>query len=98
MEKFYIPYKSNKPAWTYVNGHRLIIVSTDSETFSGEGFDDVDSVQELECDMADIESTIAALQEDLIETGESGGVVIAPTDIDPDELLESLSRELPWIQ
>ena len=92
MEKFFIPYKADKPASICVNGHRLIIVTTDSDTFEATELEH-DSVQEVECEADDLENMLAHLG-----TEHSTGVVLAPSDIEHDELIASLSEELPWIQ
>jgi len=93
MEKLFIPYKEDKPAYVYINGHCLIILSTDGESLEAAQCVDLDSIQELECNPSDMESIIASLHEDV-----KGGIIITPTDVNPDELVESLAEELPWIQ
>ena len=93
MEKFFVPYKSDKPVSVCVNGHELIIVASDSDSLLGADFMEHDFVKELECEPDDVEVMLANLGSE-----HSPGVILAPSDIEPDELIESLTQELPWIQ
>jgi hypothetical protein len=93
MEKLFVPYKQNKPAYVSVNGHQLVIVSTDHEALEAALCFDSDSLHELEADPEDLESIIESLKGEI-----EGGIVFAPAEISPDELVESLQAELPWIQ
>lgn len=76
-----------------VNGHKLVIISPDEEALESASSFESDSLHELEYDPADLESTLAILQNEV-----QVGIVLAPENISPDELIESLSDELPWIQ
>jgi hypothetical protein len=93
MEKFFVPYKADKPVCVSVNGHDLIIVTADIESLMEAEFMEHDSLQEYECDLDEVEELLAD-----IGMEHQTGVVLAPADIEPKDFIESLSQELPWIQ
>lgn len=93
---FYIPYTDGKPAIININGHKLLLVTSDhkelEESLPLFGADSVVVVEE---------SDIKELKDNTIEEIASlveGGVVIAPEDVDLKQVVKDLAQELPWLQ
>lgn len=95
MEKYFVVRQDGSPAAMIINGHRLVIISSDRndleahlELFDGESLEQIeaeDVVTEDDPDLLEIASSVNA------------GVVLAPDDVDVEELIQSLEDELPWI-
>ncbi|MCO6431205.1 MAG: hypothetical protein J5J00_10120 [Deltaproteobacteria bacterium] len=96
MADVYIPFAGDKPAALDINGHRLIILSTEEEWLQ-EGLD------YLGGDRVERYSTFssrAELHDATTKLAKSydAGVVIAPADVQMADLIHNLQSELPWIQ
>lgn len=95
MANLFIPYSAGRPASLTINGHRLLIISSDKNDleqhlpmFGG------DSLREME-DWGSRAEQEATLEELAGEVG--GGVVVAPEELDLLEVIRNLESELPWI-
>ncbi|MCB0334079.1 MAG: hypothetical protein KDD55_11305 [Bdellovibrionales bacterium] len=96
MNKYFIACEDGRPAAMLINGHRLVIISSDPG--------------DLEDHMERIGGTILAELGDLdvpdeedprlleLASSVDAGVVVAPDDLDVSELIRNLEDELPWIQ
>ncbi|MDC0357527.1 hypothetical protein OAO01_01830 [Oligoflexia bacterium] len=96
MTEYFIPYAGKQPASLNINGHKLVIVSQDRQEL-------MDHLQVLGGDrLEELRSGASReeeqeLLEDLADRID-GGVVVAPSDIELDEVIRDLQSELPWIQ
>lgn len=88
----FIPYKAGKPALVAVNGHRLIVLAPRQEALEGSEYLHADSIEELEVSQESLESALLDLNHD-----GSTGVVVTPDDLSADELIDTLSDQLPWV-
>ncbi len=96
MERYFIPYLGSYPATLSINGHKLLVVSSDPiEIQDSLGLFGADSVRSVEGEGSRAESR--AVLEELAEEVD-GGVVIAPEDVGLHQTLHDLEEELPWIQ
>ncbi len=93
MEKLFVPYKQDKPACLFVNGHKLIVLSEDERTLESIVEIDSDSFKEVIFSPSELDNVLTTIQREV-----SGGVIVAPQDVDPDDLIKSLQDELPWVQ
>lgn len=95
MKVMYTPYTGKKPVPFTVNGHKLLIISSDQELFE-ENLERVGAERIGTIRFGDtMEEERAAL--DRLAEAVEGGVVVASADLELDEILANLSRELPWI-
>jgi hypothetical protein len=95
MEKVYVPYLNDLPATISVNGHRLVIVSKDSQIL----LKDLkviggDSVREI--------SILDGLQDEALALAQlattiKGGVVMAPKTMRLSAMIKNLEKQLPWL-
>ncbi len=96
MNKYFVTCEDGKPASLLINGHRLVIISSDPG--------DLEDHMELlgGTTLAELGDMETPDEEDprLLElaTSVDAGVVVAPDDIDVSELIRNLEDELPWIQ
>lgn len=92
MSKFFVPYHGDTPATIDVKGHRILVVWTQDDDLEAD-LDrfGADQIKELESATEDNEM-LAGLANEI-----RGGVVLAPPGIDATTMLESLSRDLPWV-
>lgn len=96
MGTLYVPYHNEQPSVIVVNGHRLLLLSEDSEAFfESERLRPIQSVREFSG-----EDPVYELEEQVLRhiPKYSAGLVVVPPELDIDEALESLEEELPWIQ
>lgn len=95
MSIFFVPYFDNTPATIEVNGHKLLIVASDSEDLQQEmssiGAEEIREVI-VEKEDEEIPAALADLAADI-----GGGVVLTPPGVRPLEMIDSLVKELPWI-
>jgi hypothetical protein len=95
MTVFFVPYSGDAPAAIEINGHKVLIVASDSEDIQTDlsliGADDVREVY-LGRDDEDISEVLADLAANV-----GGGVVMTPPGVSPSDMIDNLSRELPWI-
>jgi hypothetical protein len=96
MERYYVPYRGDKPAVVSVKGHSIIIVSSYREELerhlSEVGADRCEVLPGAETPEEQM-SVLAGLSEEI-----KGGVVVAPESFSLDDLLKSLEGQLSWIQ
>lgn len=96
MTVFFVPYTDNAPAPVSINGHRVLIVASDSEDIVQElstiGADEIREIHVVKDDDEEISQALAELAADI-----GGGVVLTPPGITPRVMIDNLSRELPWI-
>ena len=96
MTNYYVPYSGNRPASLSINGHRVIILSTDAESLGDSltlvGGDRVKMVRVSES-KEDQEQMLTRIAKSI-----NGGVVIAPSDVAMEDLIRNLQSELPWVQ
>ena len=92
--KFFVPYSHNLPQALEINGHRLVIVSTDSDGMR-EGLDVIggDEIREIEVE-GDPASQEYALAELALQA--NGGVVLAPHGVSLRAMIDNLESNLPW--
>lgn len=96
MARLFVPYIGKNPAPIVINGHRLLIVSAQKSVlkeglplFGGNRvrtLPEVNSEQEKE------------LQLSQLAERSNAGIVVAPQEMEVDELLKNLENELPWLQ
>ena len=93
MEKLFVPYAAdNTPAAIEINGHRVLIVSTDPGEMKEE-LAIVGGTEVREFEYHDNEPQALA---DLAASIK-GGVVLAPPGVSVSAMITSLSAQLPWI-
>ena len=93
LNAVFVPFTEGQPALLTVNGHRLLLVATEAEDFSGQlGLFDAEELREVHIDEA-IEDTLAQLSDE----GQAG-VVVVPPGASAFDVIESLYSELPWVQ
>ena len=95
MGKVFVPYAGKEPASIDINGHRLIILTTEPDSLE-EGLPLIggDSVQPYSS--FNNPEELKQASEELAKTCEAG-VVIAPAGVELIELLRNLENQLPWI-
>lgn len=95
MAKLFVPFVDNYPAAVEINGHRVVIVSAESDEIIADlELLGGDEIREMELSGAEEEATeaLAALAADV-----HAGVVLTPPGISPSTLIKSLEQDLPWI-
>lgn len=96
MKDIFVPYVGNKPAAMYINGHKLLILSTEREAFESQlEVLGADSVKRLKTTQSpkEQEKIISKLAKKI-----KGGVVISPNNMELHDLIKNLEHELPWVQ
>ena len=96
MASLYVPYIGKKPAPLIINGHKLLILSTNKEIFE-------DDLKILGADnIKQIKSLNSPLEQEKILTKlakkSNAGVVLSPNGMHLNELIRNLENELPWVQ
>lgn len=95
MGKMYVPYQKDHPATICVNGHKLVIVSKSSNTFTKDlEMVGGDSVREIALN-GDTQDEALALAH--LATTIQGGVVMAPNSMRLTTMIKSLEKQLPWL-
>lgn len=91
----FVPYIGKKPAALEINGHTLIILSTNREAVeSSLDILGADHLVRLGSDSPEAqEQVLTNLAKEI-----KGGVVISPGDIEVPDLIDSLRQDLPWVQ
>lgn len=96
MGFLFVPYSGKSPAPVTINGHKLLILSVDSDdikrhlpVFGG------DTVKKIKTGYTPEEQTeqLAKLARKV-----KSGIVITPSELDVDGLLKNLESSLPWVQ
>ncbi len=98
MEKVYLyaPYKGNTPACVSINGHKLLILSTDAGELE-ENMHLVGATRLKKIKAGESVEEHSARLTKLAKVAKSG-IVVAPTEVGFDELLKNLEEQLPWVQ
>jgi len=96
MGTLYMPYSGEQPSSLYINGHKVLFLSTDQRSF--EAYRELlalDMIRPLYTPetVDDLEAVINALAR---KNGAS--VVITPPSVPMSEVVRSLEKELPWLQ
>ena len=96
MNRLFAPYTGNMPAPIVVNGHRLLIISSNKRVLD-EGLEAIggDCIKTLPKVYSTDEQE--RLLGELAEKS-SSGIVLAPLDVEMKDLIRSLESELPWVQ
>ena len=96
MGEVFVPYAGGKPVAIDINGHRLVLLTTDAGALQ-DGLDLLggDELRQYATfnNEEELKVQSAELAKDL-----SAGVVIVPSGVGVDDLLRNLEIELPWIQ
>jgi hypothetical protein len=95
MTRYFVPYLEGVPAVVEINGHRMILVSSEEESvddlLSVSGADDYREIEVPDSELSK-EFALADL------AGETaGGIVITPPGISPDVIVSELGNQLPWL-
>jgi len=96
MAEIYIPYSGKRPASLEINGHKVIILSTNKEMFESDlNIIGADNIKQLKSSSSakGQEKALTALAKKA-----NAGVVLSPLGMDLDELIKNLEHELPWVQ
>ncbi len=95
METLYAPYLGEEPAAILVNGHRIVVLSTDQSAleerlplFGGDSVHPLDDAAEDNAD--DVIQRIAEATH--------AHVVVTPREVTVEDVLHSLEESLPWLQ
>ncbi len=96
MHKYFIPYTGKRPASVVINGHRLVILSTSKALVK-------DGLHLLGADrVKNLAGGQTAEEDELILSKfadkSRSGLVIAPSDLNFNEVIRNLESELPWVQ
>ncbi len=90
-----MPYAGEAPATVLINGHRVVLVTRDSDQLESDlesvGGDRVCAIDETEFDSEEQLLTYFAQTT-------NAHVVMTPSEVSLSVVLEGLERELPWIQ
>jgi len=96
MRKYFIPYNDDIPATVFVNGHRMVILSNDRQSFENEmGLLGANKLKQIRAGDSEAEDRIVLHR---IATKAQAGVVVAPSEIALSDVLRNLEAELPWLQ
>lgn len=95
MDKFFVPYSDGAPLALNIKGHKVLIVTTDSEDMV-EDLDALGGNEVLEIELPDGEVDYSQVLADLAARI-NGGVVLAPPGVTPTAMIHDLEAELPWI-
>jgi hypothetical protein len=97
MNKIYVPYKQGKPAYMEINGHKLVVLAHSAELLKNATHIDSDSVKEIQLNPQQLDFELANIQKEAAKNGLGSGLILAPEEISFDDLINSLSSELPWL-
>lgn len=96
MGSLFVPFSGDKPAALTINGHRLVILAVERGELETslelvgadrlEVLEGIESPEEQEKVLHKIAGTV------------DGGVVIAPADVDVEDVIKNLEAQLPWVQ
>lgn len=95
MKSLYVPYSGKRPALVSVNGHKLLILARDKETFE-------DYMEDLSADrLRRVEAGSTEGEEEVVlkKLAErmNAGVVVAAAESDFPDVIKSLEEQLPWV-
>lgn len=95
MTRYFVPYIDNEPAAIEVNGHKLLIVASESEDMVND-LDLLGGAEIREVQLSEDDTEGSKILADLA-ANINGGVVLAPPGVSPRSMIQDLSEELPWI-
>ncbi|NMC62494.1 MAG: hypothetical protein GYA55_04930 [SAR324 cluster bacterium] len=95
MKNLYVPYSGKRPALVSVNGHKLLILARDRETFE-DSLDVVGADRIRRVDAGSSENEEEFVLKRLAERI-NAGVVVAASESDFLDVISSLKEQLPWI-
>lgn len=98
MKSFYVPYKGKHPAFLDINGHRVVILAADEEAFEDNTvgqFVKADRIKAIASGESEDDRQRALLK---IARSSNSGVIIAPDDMNINDLIKDLKEQLPWVQ
>lgn len=96
MKNFYVPFAGEKPAALTINGHRLIFLSTDKDSFD-ESLPLVGADRVRRLKGGDSKAAQEKMLSRLAKSSQAG-VVLAPSNIHLKDIINNLKHELPWMQ
>lgn len=97
MTTLYIPYFNDRPVSIQVNGHNLLILTSDEESLLASDVFDVEYALPMEDDSYKSEEELEEALGSLAEQ-ENVGIVIAPPEVALEDIVENLKVQLPWLQ
>lgn len=94
-DNLFVPYTGKKPASVCVNGHRLVILSSERDAIE----DDLDLLGADRVKKIRLSGSNEQQERALgkIARQADGGVVIAPVGVGIRDILKNLESELPWV-
>lgn len=96
MPRYFIPFSGRDPAALDINGHRLLIVSSDQKDIEESlALFGADTVKSIDGDLGRDDGYVAL---EKLADAIKGDVVIAPEDEPLETILTDLHEELPWLQ
>lgn len=95
MKEYFIPYSGNAPAYVFINGHKLIILSGDSSVI-GDGLPVLGADRVRKVYSGETKEEENAFLNGLASKI-SAGVVVAPNDVEMEDIIQNLETELPWL-
>jgi hypothetical protein len=95
MTTIFVPYIGDKPASLDINGHKLVILSREKEELE-ESLDLIGADHLQVFEGGDSPEEQEALMQHLARHIE-GGIVLAPADVDVEEVIKNLESQLPWV-
>ncbi len=94
-DSFFVPYTGKKPASVSINGHRLVILSSERDTIEDDlDLFGADRIKKVRLGGSEVEQERALGK---IARQVDGGVVIAPAGVGIRDVLKNLESELPWV-
>lgn len=96
MPRYFIPFSGRDPAALDINGHRLLIVSSDQKDIEESlALFGADTVKSIDGELGRDDGYVAL---EKLADSIKGDVVIAPEDEPLESILTDLQEELPWLQ
>lgn len=96
MKNFYVPYSGPRPAVVDINGHKLVILAQDPDSLRNDlALVGGDHLKRLDVGESPEEERVVL---DRLARSIQGGVVVAPTEVEVEDVIKNLEAELPWIQ
>ena len=90
-----MPYQNDVPVAVEVNGHQLVILTTDEEALLSSDAIVADYALPV-TEPAENEEELEEMLVRLAET-QKAGIVVAPSEISLEAVIDNLKQELPWL-
>ncbi len=95
VKSLYVPYSGKRPALVSVNGHKLLILARDKETFEDYMGDlSADRLRRVEAGATEGEEEVVLKK---LAERMNAGVVVAAAESDFPDVIKSLEEQLPWV-